>query len=141
MVSYGFKIVDAEVKINEEEAPIRRLIYDLFIEHQRMQTVANELNKRGYITRKGKQWSDTTIRRLLKNTDAKGIRKCNYRSQLSKENPSGLKPQSEWHYLPCPAIVTEEKWDEANAIIRDQEKGSKQKQPLNKRGAFIYWLP
>ena len=133
MVSYGFTIVDAEVQINEEEAPIRRLIYDLFLEHQRMATVANELNRRGYITRKGSKWSDSTVRRLLKNTDAKGIRRCNYRGPLSKENPSGLKAQSEWHYLPCPAIVTEQIWEEVNAIIRDQEKGSKQKQPLNKR--------
>lgn len=133
MVSYGYKIVDAEVVINEEEAPVRRLIYDLFLEHQRMSSVAKELNDRGYVTRKGKPWSDTTVRRLLKNTDAKGVRKCNYRGQLSKDNPSGLKPQSEWHYLPCPALISEAKWDEVNAIIKDQEKNSKNKQPLNKR--------
>ena len=133
MVSYGYKIVDAEVVINEEEAPVRRLIYDLFLEHQRMSSVAKELNDRGYVTRKGKSWSDTTVRRLLKNTDAKGVRKCNYRGQLSKDNPSGLKPKSEWHYLPCPALISEAKWDEVNAIIKDQEKNSKNKQPLNKR--------
>lgn len=133
MVSYGYKIVDAEVVINEEEAPVRRLIYDLFLEHQRMSSVSKELNNRGYVTRKGKSWSDTTVRRLLKNTDAKGVRKCNYRGQLSKDNPSGLKPQSEWHYLPCPALISEAKWDEVNAIIKDQEKNSKSKQPLNKR--------
>lgn len=133
MVSYGYKIINAEVVINEEEAPLRRLIYDLFLEHQRMSTVAKELNDRGYLTRKGKPWSDTTVRRLLKNTDAKGIRKCNYRDQLSKDNPSGLKPQSEWQYLPCPAIISEEKWEETNAIIRDQEKNNNQKQPLNKK--------
>jgi site-specific DNA recombinase len=133
MVSYGYKIVDAEVVVNEEEAPIRRLIYDLFLEHQRMSTVAKELNNRGYVTRKGKSWSDTTVRRLLKNTDAKGVRRCNYRAQVSDNNPSGLKAQSEWIYLPCPALISEEKWDEVNAIIRDQEKGSVFKQPLNKR--------
>lgn len=133
MVSYGYKIVDAQVIINEEEAPVRRLIYDLFLEHQRMSSVANELNNRGYLTRKGKKWSDTTVRRLLKNTDAKGIRRCNYRGQLSEDNPSGLKPQSEWQYLPCPALISEEKWNEVNAIIKSQEKNSIRKQPLNKR--------
>lgn len=133
MVSYGFKIVDAEVLINEEEALVRRLIYDLFLEHRRMATVARELNKRGYVTRKGKQWSDSTVRRLIKNTDAKGIRKCNYRAPKSKDNSSRLKPQSEWQYFPCPALISEEKWEEVNAIIRDQEKGSVFKQPLNMR--------
>jgi site-specific DNA recombinase len=133
MVSYGYTIVDAQVVINEKEAPIRRLIYELFLEFRRMTTVAKQLNKRGYVTRKGKPWSDTSIRRLLKNTDAKGIRRCNYRGQLSKDNPTGTKPQSEWNYLPCPALISEEKWDEVNAIIRDQEKGSIFKQPLNLR--------
>tara|TARA_R110002072_G_scaffold260722_14_gene419348 strand:- start:34883 stop:36388 length:1506 start_codon:yes stop_codon:yes gene_type:complete len=133
MVSYGYKIVDADVVINEEEAPVRRLIYDIFLEHRRMSTTAKELNKRGYVTRKGRPWSDSTVRRLLKNTDSKGIRRCNYRGQLSKDNPSGLKAQSDWHYLPCPALISEEKWDEVNAIIRDQEKGSVFKQPLNLR--------
>lgn len=133
MVSYGYKIVDAEVVINEEEAPVRRLIYDLFLEHQRMSTVANELNSRGYVTRKGKPWSDTSVRRLLKNTDAKGVRRCNYRGQITENNPTGLKPQSEWQYLPCPVLIPVEKWDEVNAIIKDQEKNSNQKQPLNKR--------
>jgi site-specific DNA recombinase len=133
MVSYGFKIVDAEVVVNEDEATVRRLIYDLFLEHQRTSTVAKELNKRGYVTRKGKNWSDVTIKRLLKNTDAKGIRRCNYRGNSSKENPKGFKPQSEWQYLPCPALISEEKWEEVNAIIREQEKGSLFKQPLNKK--------
>ncbi|MCP4161321.1 MAG: hypothetical protein GY760_14710, partial [Deltaproteobacteria bacterium] len=118
---------------NEEEAPIRRLMYDLFFEHQRMSTVASELNNRGYITRKGKKWSDVTVRRLLKNTDAKGVRRCNYRGTKNKDNPTGLKPQSEWSYLPCPALISEEKWEEVNSIIRNQEKGSFNKQPLNRR--------
>ena len=132
-VSYGYKIEDAEVVINEEEAPIRKLMYDLFLEHQRMATVANELNHRGYVTRRGSPWSDVTVRRLLKNTDAKGVRKCNYRGQKTKDNPTGLKPQSEWKYLSCPALVSEKIWEEVNAIIKDQEKNSKKKQPLNKR--------
>lgn len=133
MASFGYKIVDAQLEIDDNEAPIRRLIYDLFLEHRRMATVANELNKRGYVTRKGKKWYDISIRRLLKNTDAKGIRKSNYRGTPTKDNPTGTKPQSEWIYTPCPALISEEKWEEVNAIIREQEKGSIFKQPLNKR--------
>ncbi|MFD2916815.1 recombinase family protein [Psychroserpens luteus] len=132
-VSHGFTIVDAKVVINKEEAPVRRLMFDLFLEHQRMSTVARKLNDKGYRTRKDKAWSDTTIRRLLKNTDAKGMRKFNYKTPVTKDNPTGLKPQSEWEYLKCPQLVSEEKWESVNAIIREQEKGSIFKQPLNKR--------
>ncbi|WP_299223122.1 recombinase family protein [uncultured Psychroserpens sp.] len=132
-VSYGFKIVDAKVVINEDEAPVRRLMFDLFLEHQRMSTVARKLNEKGYRTRKNKPWSDTTVRRLLKNTDAKGIRRFNYKAPVTKDNPLGLKPQSEWEYLKCPKIIGEKKWESVNVVIREQEKGSINKQPLNKR--------
>lgn len=132
-VSHGFAIKDARVIINEEEAPVRRLMYDLFLEHQRMSTVARKLNEKGYRTRKNKAWSDTTIRRILQNPDAKGMRKFNYKAPVTKDNPSGLKPQSEWEYLECPQLVSEEKWESVNAIIREQGKGSIFKQPLNKR--------
>jgi len=132
-VSDGFKIVDARVVIDEERAPIRRLMYDLFLEHQRHSSVARILNERGYRTSKNKQWSGTTIMRLLKNTDAKGIRKYNYKAPITEENPKGLKPQSEWQYTSCPHIVSDEKWEAVNAIIREQQKKSPSAQPLNKR--------
>ncbi len=133
MASYGYKIKDAQLVINEEEAPVRKLIYDLFIEHKRRSTVARTLNERGYRTRNGKNWSDVTVSRLLKNSDAKGIRKSNYKGKSTPENPSGLKPKSEWIYTPCPVIISEEKWEACNAILREQESKSKQTKPLNQR--------
>ena len=132
-VSYGFKIVDAQVVKDEEKAPIRALMYDLFLEHQRHATVARILNEKGYRTGKNNNWSGTTIMRCLKNSDAKGIRKSNYKAPVTKDNPHGLKPQSEWLFLPCPKIVDEERWEAVNSIIREQQKGHPSAQPLNKR--------
>lgn len=132
-VSYGFKIVDARVVIDEDKAPIRALMYDLFLEHRRYATVARILNERGYRTLRNKKWSGTTVLRILKNTDAKGIRRYNYKAPVTKDNPKGLKPQSEWEFEKCPQIVNEEKWETVNYIIREQEKKSPSAQPLNKR--------
>jgi site-specific DNA recombinase len=39
----------------------------------------------------------------------------------------------EWLYLPCPRIVSDEKWDAVNTIIREIKKNSASAQPLNKR--------
>lgn len=132
-VSYGFKIVDARVVLDEEKAPIRALMYDLFLEERRYATVARILNEKGYRTLRDNKWSGTTVRRVLKNTDAKGIRRYNYKCPITKENPEGLKPQSEWEFETCPQIVDEEKWEAVNYIIREQEKKSPLAQPLNKR--------
>jgi len=133
MASYGYKIKDAQIVLNDEEAPIRKLIYELFFEHKRRSTVARILNEKGYRTRKNKKWTDVSITRLLKNSDAKGIRKSNYRGTPTENNPSGLKPKEEWIFTKCPPIISEELWDACNAIIREQESKSKQTKPLNQR--------
>jgi len=133
MASYGYKIVNAKIEINKEEAPIRALMYDLFLEHRRRSTVAKILNEKGYRTRKDKKWSDMTVTRLLRNSDAKGMRKSNYRGKATEDNPTGIKPSSEWIYTPCPVIVDEEVWEAVNAILREQEEKSNQTKPLNQR--------
>jgi site-specific DNA recombinase len=133
MPSFGFKIVDAQLEIDEQEAPIRKLMYELFLEHKRRATVARILNERGYVTRKGNKFSDMTVTRLLKKSDAKGIKKSNYTCAKSKSNPTGLKPKSEWVFTPCHAIVSEGLWDKVNAIIDEQEQKSSQTKPLNQR--------
>jgi len=133
MASFGFEIVDAKLEINKEEAPIRKLMYELFLEHQRRATVARILNERGYTSRKGKKFSDTTVTRLLKNPDAKGIRKSNHYGVPSTKYPDGKKPKEEWEFTKCPQIVSEKLWDSVNAIIEDQESKSSQTKPLNQR--------
>jgi site-specific DNA recombinase len=133
MASYGFKIVDAKLEINKKEAPIRKLMYELFLEHQRRATVARILNERGYKTRKEKKFSDITVTRLLKNPDAKGIRKSNHHGVNSTKYPDGKKPKEEWIFTKCPQIVSEKLWDSVNAIIEEQESRSKQTKPLNQR--------
>jgi len=133
MASYGYKIEDAQIVINEEEAPVRKLIYELFFEYKRRSTVARILNEKGYRTRKNKKWSDVTVTRLLKNSDAKGIRKSNYRGTKTEDNPSGIKPKEEWIFTKCPRIVSDQLWDACNAIIREQESKSVQTKPINQR--------
>lgn len=134
MVSVGFKIENAQVVIDEKYAPLRKLIFSLFIEHRRYSIVAKILTDKGYVTPKGKDvWSDVTIKRLLKNTDAKGILRSNFRGKPTEDNPTGIKPSSEWIYTKIPTLVSEEIWESANAIIKEQESKSKQTKPLNQR--------
>ena len=128
---YGYRFENGEMVINEEEAPIRRLMFDLFLEHKRKATVTKIINERGYRTRKGKPFSDVAIARNLKDTVAKGIRWMNYSLPITRKSPEGLKPEDQWVCHPCPAIVSEELWEEVNRIIEEQERN--RKQPLNRK--------
>jgi site-specific DNA recombinase len=125
--AFGYRWDGKELVVDENEAPIRKLVYELFLRHQRKKSTADTLNKLGYRTRNGSAFSDTTVTRLLRDPTAKGERIANYTKSLGDGKQWVLKPESEWIRLPCPAIVTSEIWNECNAILDAQE--GKHKKP------------
>lgn len=122
---YGYQWLDGKLVPDPKEAPIRVLIYELYKEHQRLAVVKRILNERGYRTRNGGKWSDSVIQYLLVDTTAKGLRRANYttrRRSKTKKIYSQLKPESEWVWVPVPAIVDESLWDECNQIYLRQKR-------------------
>lgn len=119
---YGYKWVGHDFVVDEKEGPIRRLIYELFLEHQRQHRVAQELNNRGLRTRNGSKFTATTVLRLLRDTTAKGVRIANYTKSVSKNGQWQIKPQEEWITIPCEALVSEEVWTSCNQILDVQTK-------------------
>lgn len=115
---FGYKWVNNKLILDEKEAPIRKEMFDLYKEHKRKSTVAKILNNKGYRTRKGSKFRDITIERLLTDTIVKGTRRVNYSSL--KDNEKILKPESEWVFVETPRIVSDELFDEVNAIIKSQ---------------------
>jgi site-specific DNA recombinase len=128
---YGYEWKDKKLVLNETEAPIRKLIYDLFLEQKRKKTVAEILNQKGYRTRNGSKFSFTTIVRLLEDPIVKGMRRTNYTESTGDNKQWKLKNKEEWVFQDVPAIITEEKWDMVNSILTKQSK--ERKQPLNKK--------
>lgn len=118
--SLGYKWINKEFAIDEKEAPIRKLIYEIFARTKRKKATARELNEMGFRTRNGSLFTHSTIARLLKDTTAKGIRLANYTTGKKDKAGSRIKPESEWVYSSCDAIVSEELWNECNAILDQQ---------------------
>lgn len=70
---FGYRWHGGNLVIDQDESPVRKLIFELFLKHKRKKTVAKILNDLGYRTIKNKAlFSDTTIDRLLRDTTAKG---------------------------------------------------------------------
>lgn len=113
---FGYRWSNGSLIVDTEEAPTRKLIYELFIKHKRKKTVAKLLNDLGYRTRNGSLFSDTTIDRLIRDTTAKGIR-----IEQGKE-------------IKVEAIISDELWEKANNFL-----GTKQtKQPIHLFVGFTF---
>ena len=122
---YGYKWVNKELMLDKDEAPIRKLIHELFTKHKRKRKVAQLLNEQGYRTRRGDNFSDTSIDRMLRDPIAKGMRRVNYTESTGDKKKWKLKPKEEWVFIEAPRIVSDEVWDKCNQILDEMAKTGK----------------
>lgn len=119
---YGYKWEDKELVLDSNEAPIRKLIHELFAKHKRKRTVAKILTDQGYKTRRGQNFSDTSVDRMLRDPIAKGMRRVNYTESLGSNKKWKLKPKDEWIFIEAPRIVSDELWENCNRILDEMNQ-------------------
>jgi site-specific DNA recombinase len=129
---YGYHWHDGKLTPHPKEAPIRKLAYDLFVSHRRVKTVARLLNEAGYRTRTGGLFGSTTVKRMLSDPSAKGLRRANFTTSAGKNGKRFTqKPETEWIFTEITPIIAEEIWNQANDLLAARKGKPPARKPVH----------
>jgi|GEM_PF-2742013 Site-specific recombinases, DNA invertase Pin homologs len=130
---YGFKISkDRKYEVNEEEAPVVRLIFDMVLKGFSYRDIATYLNSKGH-TKRGVPWNHS-FTDLLRNEKYKGVYVWNRREgkqKLGRKTNRITKPEDQIIRIPggCPSIVDAEIFDKVQAILNHRTRQYAHKGP------------
>jgi DNA invertase Pin-like site-specific DNA recombinase len=136
-VAYGYKNVDSKLVIDDEEAPIVKMIFKMVTEGIGTYLISQKLNQLKIPTRRTKthssegfklrnteikitnfEWNDVTIRQIVKNTIYYGKMKFKAEKEIKDKDGNIITP-AVYEYVDKPeiAIISEELYNKCNNII------------------------
>lgn len=140
---YGYIKDKGRLKIVEKEATIVKKMFTLYDSYSSLKKTSLQLEKLGYLNRKGKTFDTTTIRRILMNPKYKGYYCGNKTTVLDYK--SGITKQmtkDKWVIYKdnkkIPPIVSEELWDRVNNELAKKQNNYHSKERINTKGNYAY---
>ena len=117
--TWGYDKVNKEIVINEEEAKIVRLIFEMYASGLGSRSISKKLTNMGIYNRKGGYFADGVIRGIVRNPIYKGTVVMNKYHYDFNSKRAVRTDESEWitHENIVPAIVANELWDKANKTM------------------------
>lgn len=125
--TYGYrKMPDKSVAVVEEEAKIKRRMYELCAAGFGSRTISAILKNEGIVGRNGKPFTDSAILRMIHNPLNKGTVVMN-KLHYDFESKRTMKVPEEERFIyedKVPPIVSEELWEIANQEIAKRAEGT-----------------
>jgi DNA invertase Pin-like site-specific DNA recombinase len=124
MWGYDQVVGKAELIINEKEAEVVRLVFNLYIQNIGFRKIAQILQEKGITNRVGMPFSYSTLKRLIRNEKYKGVLVCGKRRKNFFTKQYEEIPEEEWivHENKVPAIIDEAIWEKANEILNTKRR-------------------
>lgn len=117
----GYKFVDGQIVIDEEEAKTVRLIFADYLNHKSTLQIQRKLTAKNIKSKHGSPWQIMTIKRMLKNQKYVGI-------FIEKDKETG-----EEHVFECPAIISKEDFEKVQSSFKKIKMSDAQLYPLSKK--------
>lgn len=135
---FGYKKDNKKLVIDEEQAPMIRELYEMYAtDNYSMKQIEKIFWDKGYRNYNGKKIVHTTMSGIISNPKYKGYyvgNKVRVVDMFTKKQK--FLPPEEWVMFKdesgeiVPAIVSEELWDQANAILQKRSNDVKNRQNL-----------
>lgn len=111
---------DKKLQIDPATAEIPRIVFSMYADGKGKMTIANELNRRGFRTRTGKQFNLSSFDNMLSNKKYIGI--YSYGGEIEIEGG-------------CPALIEREQFEKVQSLIQQTKKA-----PARARAKVEYYL-
>lgn len=120
--TWGYDNINKQIVINQDEAEIVKMIFDLYVEGFGIRTISNILTNNQIYSRTGKQFPDSTLRNIIRNPLYKGMPIMNRAHYNFDSKSSKLNDESEWIYKHDETlrIIDDDTWNKANKIMDEK---------------------
>lgn len=142
---FGYRKDNKRLVIDEEEAPMVRELFELYATDQySMKQIETLFWEKGYRNHNGRRIAHTTMSGIISNPKYKGYyvgNKVRIVDMFTKKQK--FLPAEEWVMFKdetgeiVPAIVSEELWDAANAVLTRRSRDVKQRQGRCNHGNLL----
>lgn len=118
----GYDQINGELVINEEEAKIVRLVFDMYLQGDGIKTICKKLEDMNIYNSKGNRYGVSTIRRMLKNEKYMGTMICNKTHKDFDTKKVIQNDKREWiiHKNRLPVIINENDWNKVQSIMNSR---------------------
>ncbi|MBP3431783.1 MAG: recombinase family protein [Clostridia bacterium] len=106
---YGYKAIDKKIYIDEEKAPAVKFIFESYAKGLNKQDIIKNLNLQGYKTNKNKNFSRSSLDKMLSNQKYIGIYKDNYTESTNF----------------YPAIITQDLFNKVQEMLKHKQRYKK----------------
>jgi len=111
---------DSHLVVNEREANVVRFIFQMYTSGHGYKSIANCINKKGYLTKKGNTFSLNAIKTIVTNPVYAGYIRYNVRRDWNEKRRNNINPDPVIQKANHEPIITEELWSIAQSVYESR---------------------